>query len=99
MKRTKRLSIEFRHREVVLTVAGSAVHVQNCEPDAAYPPSVCPTCGSAWIAIVAQMDGHIPANTDFIHHALEQSGLHLQVSRAGQLRICKRSFDQLKEKF
>jgi hypothetical protein len=98
MKRTKRLSIEFRHREVAISVEGSTLHVQNSEPDAAYPPTVCPTCGSPWIPIVARVDGDAPANTDHIHSALEQTGLHLQVSPAGQLQICRRSFEEIKEK-
>ncbi|QHN03159.1 hypothetical protein FTO74_07085 [Granulicella sp. WH15] len=97
MKRTKRLSIEFRHREITITATGSTLHVQDSEPDAANTPAVCPTCGSPWITIVARVDGEVPANTDLIHRALQQSGLHLQVSPAGQLRICQRSFEELKE--
>jgi hypothetical protein len=99
MKRTKRLSIEFRHREVTISVAGSALQVQDGEPDAANTPTVCPTCGSPWITIAARVDGDAPVNTDRIHHALQQSGLHVQVTPAGQLRICQRSFEELKEKF
>ncbi len=95
MKRTKRFSIEFRHHEVTITVAGSTLHVQDSEPDAANTPPVCPTCGSPWITIVARVDGEVPANTDLIHRALQQSGLHMQVSPAGQLRICQRSFEEL----
>jgi len=98
MKRTKRLSIEFRHREVTITVEGSALHVQNSEPEAADAPMACPTCGSPWITIIARVDGDAPENTDRIHRALEQSGLHLQVSPAGQLQICRRSFEEVKEK-
>jgi len=98
MKRTKRLSIEFQHREVTITVTGLALHVRDSEPDTPKPPAVCPTCGGPWITIVAQMDGDAPANTDRIHRALQQSGLHLQVSPAGQLQICRRSFEEIKEK-
>jgi predicted Zn-ribbon and HTH transcriptional regulator len=98
MKRTKRLSIEIRHREVTFTVEGSAFHVQDRERNTPNPPTVCPTCGSPWIAIVARVDGDAPSNTDRIHHALEQSGVHLQVSPAGQLQICRWSFEELKEK-
>jgi hypothetical protein len=97
MKRTKRLSIEFRHREVTITVTGSTLQVQDSEPDAANTPTVCPTCGSPWITIVARVDGEVSANTDRIHRALQQSGLHLQVSPAGQLQICRRSFEEVKD--
>ena len=99
MKRTKRLSIEFQHREVTITVTGSALQARDGEPDTANPPAVCPACGSSWITIVARVDGDAPANADRIHRALQQSGLHVQVSPAGQLRICQRSFEELKEKF
>ena len=97
MKRTTRISIEYQRREVTITVAGSMPHVQDSEPGAPNTPTVCPTCGSPLITIVAQMDGEVPATTDRIRRALQQSGLHLQVSPAGQLRICQRSFEELKE--
>ena len=99
MKKTKRLSIEFWHREVTISIAGSTLHVQDGEPDAVNTPTVCPTCGSSWIAIDARADGDEPTSVDHIHHALQQSGLHIQVSTAGRLRICQKSFEELKEKF
>ena len=99
MKRTKRLSIEFQHREVTITVEGSTLHVQDSEPDAENAPAACPTCGSPWITRVAPADGDAPAGIDSIHRALQQSGLHVQVTPAGQFLICQRSFEELKEKF
>jgi hypothetical protein len=99
MKKTKRLSIEFRHREVTITVEGSTLHVQDSEPDAADAPAACPRCGSPWIAIVASAGGEVPAGVDRLLRVLQQSGLHMQVSPAGQLRICQRSFEEIKEKF
>ena len=98
MKITKRLSIEFQHREVTILVAGSTLQVQEHEPGAGKTPAVCPTCGSSWITIIARMDGEVAADTGRIHRALEQSGLHLQVAPAGQLQICRRSFEEIKEK-
>jgi hypothetical protein len=98
MKRMTRLSIDFQHREVTITFAGSTLHVQNGEPDAANTPRVCPTCGSPWVTVAARVDGNIPTSVDRIHHALLQSGLHLQVLPAGQLQICRRSFEEIKEK-
>ena len=99
MKRTQRLSIEFRHREVTVTVEGSTLRVQDSEPDAASAPAACPRCGSPWIAMVASAGGELPAGVDRILRTLQQSGLHMQVSPAGQLRICQRSFEEIKEKF
>ena len=98
MKITKRLSVEFQHREVTVSVAGATLHVQENEPDTVVPPACCPTCGGPWFTVVARVEGGVPANADRICHALRQSGLHLQVSPAGQLRVCQRSFEKIKEK-
>jgi hypothetical protein len=99
MKKTKRLSIEFRHREVTITVNGSTLHVQNTEPDAANASALCPTCNSPWITVVAAADGDASASVGRIHRALQQAGLHVQVSPANRLQICQRSSEELKEKF
>lgn len=99
MKRTKRLSIEFLHREVVITVEGPVLFVPNQEPVRVDDATVCPTCGGRWITIVARAAGDVSADTDRIYHALQQSGLHLQVSSAGELRICHKSFEEIKETF
>jgi hypothetical protein len=99
MKSTRRLSIEFRHREVTITVEGSTLHVQDANSDAANAPVACPACGSPWFTMAAPADGDVPAGIDRINRALQQSGLHAQVTQAGQLHICQRSFEKLKEKF
>ena len=95
MKITKRLSIEFQHREVTISLAGSTLHFQDGEPDAANTPTVCPTCGSPWFTLFAPGVGDIPANLDPIRRALQQSGLHMQVSQAGMLNICQKSFEEI----
>ena len=99
MKMKRRISIEYRHREVTITVEGSTLHVQDSEPDAENAPTGCPTCGSSWITRVAPADGDGPASVDRICRALQQSGLHVQVTPTGQLRICQKSFEELKEEF
>ena len=99
MKRTKRLSIEFWHREVVITVEGPVLFVPNSEPVRVDNAAVCPTCGGRWITIVARAAGDAPVQTEGVYHALQQSGLHLQVSSAGELRICNKSFEAIKETF
>ena len=98
MKRTTRLSIELQHREITIAVAGSTPHVQDGEPDAANASATCPACGSPWITLVSRVGRDVSTSVDRIHHALQQSGLHLEISPAGQLRICQRSFEELKEK-
>jgi len=98
MKRTKRLSIEYRHREVTITVEGSTLHVQNREPVTDDVPATCPTCGSPWMAIVVSGVEEGSLGVDRIVSMLQQAGLHMRVSSSGQLRICQRSFEELKEK-
>jgi hypothetical protein len=99
MNKIRRLSIEFQHREVTITVEGSTLDVQHCEPDAANTAAVCPSCNSPWISIVPRMAGNASVGPDRIHSLLQESGLHVQVSAAGQVRICKKSFEELKERF
>jgi hypothetical protein len=99
MRKIKRVSIELRHREVTIAVGGATLHVQKSEPDATNAPAFCPTCGGPWITLDARVEGETALNPDLVHSALEQSGLHLQISPAGQLRICQRSFEEIKEKF
>ena len=98
MKMKRRISIEYRRREVAITVEGSALHVQDSEPDVADLPVSCPTCGSSWITRVAPGDEEGSASLDRVRRTLQQSGLHVQVTPTGQLRICQRSFEELKEK-
>jgi len=97
MKRTQRFSIEFHHREVTIAEVGTVLSVPNAEPVPAESATVCPVCGGCWITIVARVVGDASASTERICHALQGSGLHLQVSPAGQLQICQRSFEEIKE--
>jgi hypothetical protein len=79
MKETKRLSIEYPHREVTITVAGATLHVENSGLDAADVPAMCPTCGSAWIAVVASVDRDLPGCLDHIRGLLQQYSLQLRI--------------------
>lgn len=113
MKRTRRVSIEIEQRNVTFSFthtappetasgAGTEGSVTALEP-ALHPP-VCPDCGAPWITVTAQ-GGEVGASgPNAIYRALKQHGLHLHVSPTGQLRICSKSFeeirtDELKEKF
>lgn len=96
MKKTRRLSIEVQHREVTATLEGW-FEVRD-EPETGVSPEVCLRCGGRWIAVVARGDGADAARMNRIRCALEHFGSHLQVSTAGELRICQRSLEELKEK-
>ena len=104
MKRTRRALIEFLHREVTITVEGSTLPVQDTgpyqdgQPDTASAPAICPECGSPWLTLVESTSGDASGGVDSFRSVLQQSGLHLQVSPAGQFQICQRSFEERKEK-
>jgi len=99
MKKMRRLSIEFLHREVTVKVDGSTLHVQGSEPDAANTAAVCSLCNCPWITTSSRTQENAPFDVGPVLRALQQSGLHVQVSPAGQLQICQRSFEKLKEIF
>ena len=99
MKRTKRLSIDFSHRELAITIRGSTPSVQKSDSDAAETTTTCETCDCPWIDIAATADEDVLTSVDRIRYALQQVGLHMQISLAGQLQICQKSFEVFKEKF
>ena len=99
MKKIKRLSIEIIHRKITIADGGSTLHVQDGESDAMKPSTFCPTCGSPWITVIARAAGDVSTSAEHIHRMLLQTGLHVQAFPAGQLRICQKSFEELKEKF
>jgi hypothetical protein len=99
MRRTKRLSIEFSHREVTLTVEGSTLKPRTAHPETSRDSDTCPECNSPWITVVEPASGQLADDADRICQALRASGLHLQVSQNGQLKICQKSFDEIKEMF
>ncbi len=94
MKRTKRLSIEFWHREVAITVEGPSAYQHT----AGSTESACEICGSPWISVAIRGTEEALTRADNLHRALEQAGVHLQVSANGQLNICRKSLEDLKEK-
>jgi hypothetical protein len=78
MKKTKRVSIEFWHREVTTRVEGSEIHSEVAPPDADSAVTVCPTCGNPRMTIVARTDGDASVDPDLLQRALQQSGLQIQ---------------------
>lgn len=100
MKRTQRVSIEFQHREVTLTVAGSIFDLRDHVPFEGGPDTstVCSICGSPWISIVVGTGEEMAATAHVINCALGQAGVHLHVTPAGELQICRKSLEAIKEK-
>ena len=98
LKRSERVWMEYRHRELAISVEGSTLSIQGSKPDHASLPTACRISRGPWIATIACVKGDAPANVDRIHSAVERFGSHLQDSPAGQLWICKRSPEEFKEK-
>ncbi len=104
MKTVKRLSIYVQHREVTIMVEGSVAAMRQTPAAlrvryqaAEEATGFCHTCNSPWANVAAWIDGDPAASLDRIRCALEQIGLHLQVSPADQLQICQWSFQHFKE--
>ena len=99
MKRTQRLSIEIQHREVTITVTGSTVErPDEVHQEARSREAVCDVCGSPWTSVVVHGGDGAITSANSIHRALEQAGMHVQVSATGELTICRNSLEALKEK-
>jgi hypothetical protein len=100
MKRTQRLSIEIQHREVIIAVSGATVEGQDeVQQEAESTAAVCDVCGSPWTSVVVHGgEGAITSANNSIHRALEQAGMHVRASETGELSICRKSLEALKEK-
>jgi len=98
MKRTQRLSIEIQHREVVIAVSGSTLDGQDDVPNDAGSAVARCICGSPWILVAVHGGEEAATSTNAIHRALEQAGMHLHVAANGELSICRKSLEDLKEK-
>lgn len=98
MKRTTRLSIEFLHRELKIFASNSRSEGQVSGLDAQTTPALCPLCGSPWVTVAAAANGDVPVDLDSIYRALQQYGLHLHIPAAGQLSICRKSLEEVKER-
>jgi hypothetical protein len=99
MKRTKRLAIEVLQREVGMTVTVTAGWPQeDVQRKRASLEAVSDVCGSPWITVALQGTEEAVAGAENIHRALEQAGVHLQVSATGQLKICRKSLEDTREK-
>ncbi len=99
MKRTQRLSIEIQHREVTIAVSGSTVErLDEVQQEAGNMLALCDACGSPWISVVVHGGEEAITSANSIHRALEQAGMHVHASATGELSICRKSLEALKEK-
>jgi hypothetical protein len=99
MKKTQRLSIEIQHREVVIAVSGAPLDRTDDVPaEPGNSVSTCDVCGSPWITVAIHGADQATTSANSIHRALEHAGMHLHVSANGELSICRKSLEDLKEK-
>jgi len=99
MKRTQRLSIEIQHREVTIAVSGLTVErLGGVREEVGSTVSTCDLCGSHWIPVDVHWGEEAVTSADIIHRTLEQAGMHVQASETGELNICRKSLEVLKEK-
>jgi hypothetical protein len=99
MKKTQRLSIEIQHREVVIAVEGPMAYGEkDAAKETGRPEAICEVCGSPWIVVAVHGAEEAVSSANNVHRALEQAGMHLRVSADGELSICRKSLEDLKEK-
>lgn len=103
MKRTRRVSIEIEQRKLTFSFtrtaasdpgSGTVTEGSGATLESASHPPVCPNCGASWITMTAHAADVAIAGANTIYRALQQRGLHLDVSPAGKLRICSKSFEE-----
>jgi hypothetical protein len=101
MNRLRRISLKVEHRTISVTwtqttqIAGEAYPPHK--PNDAGQPDTCPDCGGPWLPdfSTAILDTH--CSLDLLQTALQNNRLHLQYLPDGQLRVCERSFEQIRE--
>jgi hypothetical protein len=105
MKRTRRVSIEIEHRRLTFSLtrtAGqdaqspAAPENNNTELEVSSLPPVCPDCGAPWLTVTASTTDADVSSANAMYRALQQHGLHLHAAPAGQIRICAKSFEEIR---
>jgi hypothetical protein len=100
MKRVRRISLSVEHREVSVSITQTVVTSGESRPTPTpgetAQPANCPDCGAPWITVAAHTGENATANVASIHRALQQCGAHMHVSATGKLRICSKSFEEIR---
>ena len=88
------MEIEYRSISIVQSesrhTGNSEIHVPNM-------PLVCAVCGSPWVLVRPEADAGFDSRTQRVLDALMKRGLHTYLSIAGQLWVCRQSFQHLSE--
>ena len=101
MKRVRRISLSVEHREVSISIAQTVVTSGEARPtempgDAAQSQT-CPDCGAPWLPNFRQALQESQIDLGLVLAAILDHRLHLQHRPDGQLQVCERSLQQIKE--
>jgi hypothetical protein len=106
MNRIRRVSMTVAHREVSLTVTHTTetTHIPRAkgipgesELNEEHAPDLCPICGGSWLADFSTAVKEACISLDRLQAAVIDNQIHLRQQADGIVRICNRSFQQLKE--
>lgn len=97
MKRQRRLSIEFEHREMTVTVShtidGAAAEGERASGNA---PTTCRMCGCPNLLPLSESMARYSGSREDLSRALTNGELHLAAG-GSELWLCERSFEIFKE--
>lgn len=103
MKRIRRITVEIVQRRQQLTMretgaapAGEPIGAAGPARESE-PPEGCPRCGAPWVLLHEPDTALKGAPSLDLYAALASLDLHLQTTPGGQVWICRRSYDRLKE--
>jgi hypothetical protein len=92
MKRTRRVSIEFKHREVTIFVRTAIGNADEGEPVDEPAPVSCPTCGAAQFLKFEHALARRPQRRAALSLAMAKGEVHVAL-RGNELWLCQRSFE------
>jgi hypothetical protein len=100
MKRVRRISVSVEHREVLVSIAqtveASGEPRPPLVPEDFAEAEACPACGEPWITVAAQAGTGGAAGAIEISRTFQPSGVHMQVSPTGELRMCSKLWEKIR---
>ena len=101
MTQTRRISLKVERREVSLSIAKTMTTRGNAGgthiPSETTQPATCPDCGSPCLTNFQNILLEMQIGLNLLRLAILDHRLHLQRGLDGQLWICERSVEQIKE--
>lgn len=85
---TRKVSIKVQHTEI---------SVSAILAPAPTPSTLCPQCGTPWIAGFASQIGTPGLSVEVLRRAVAEDRLHLHCTPANEIWICERTLRRMKE--